>query len=283
MSTGAGFAPQAIRTGETPFAPHQEAAVVDLIPIRRTTQNAYVFMRQTTRTNNAAEIAESTQGSLQSLAESAFAWTEVTETIRKIGHFVPVTDEQLEDIEGMEDLLRQDMLDGVRERLSDQILDGNGTAPNIEGFLDAGRTGVNSHDGSGEAIAVAIAGGIEDCQVTGFAQPDAVIMHPTDWWSFKTAQAADGVLLNGPAAGNIPQVIWGRPVVVTTEIAQGSALTGAFARYSRLAVRRGVEVQISSEHASYFIQGVKAIKAEMRATLAVLREEAFGQITNVGS
>lgn len=282
MSTGAGFAPQAIRTGINVPAAFQMPTVIDLIPIVRTNQSAYVFMAQTTRTNNAAEVAESVQGTLASLSESAFAWTETSETIRKIGHFVPVTDEQLEDIEGIEDLLRNDMIVGVRQRLSSQILNGDGSAPNIEGFYDAGRTGVNQHDATGQNLAVAIDNGIEDVEVTGFANPDGVVVHPTDWHKWRRIQTADGIFINGSPSEVGPRTLWGLPVVATTETASGKALVGAFRDYSRLAVKRGVEVQISSEHASFFIQGVKAIKAEMRATLAVLREAAFTEVSNIG-
>lgn len=281
MSTGAGFAPQAIRTGLVVPAAYQQPTVIDLIPIVRTNQSAYVFMAQTTRTNNAAEVAESADGSLQSLAESAFAYTETSETIRKIGHFVPVTDEQLEDIEGIEDLLRNDMIVGVRQRLSSQILNGDGTAPNVEGFYDAGRTGVNQHDATGQNLAVAIDNAIEDVEVTGFASPDGCVVHPTDWHKWRRIQTADGIFINGSPSEVGPRTLWGLPVVTTTETASGKALVGAFRDFSRLAVKRGVEVSISSEHASYFIQGVKAIKAEMRATLAVLREAAFTEVSNI--
>jgi len=280
MSTGAGFAPESLRSGLNVPAAFQMPAVIDLIPVVRTNQQAYVFMRQTTRTNSAAEIAESTNGSLQSAAESAFAWTQITETLRKINHFVPVTDEQLKFVEGMEDLLRQDMRSGVRERLSSQILNGDGSAPNIEGFYDAGRDS-NQVDATAMNLATALAEAIEDCQVTGFANPDAHVVHPTDWWKWKRTTTNDGIFINGHPAEQGPQTSWGLPVVLTTESAAGSALTGAFQQYSRLAVFGDVEVQMSSEHASYFIQGVKAIKAEIYATLAVLRETAFTEVTNL--
>jgi HK97 family phage major capsid protein len=255
--------------------------VIDLIPIVPWNQNAYPFMRQTTRTNNAAEIAESTQGSLQSAAESAFAWTEISETLRKINHFVPVTDEQLRFIPGMEALLQNDMRTGVRQRLSSQILNGDGTAPNIEGFYDAGRTGVNQHDATGENLATAISQGIEDVRVTGFAEPDAAVVHGTDWGVWERTTTVDGVFINGHPSQVGPRMSWGLPVVLTTETAAAQALVGAFREFSVLPVLGDVTVQISSEHASYFIQGVKAVKAEIYATLAVKREEAFTEINNI--
>lgn len=281
ISTGAGFAPQAIRSGLVVPKAYQAPAVVDLVPTLNTTQSAFVYMSQTTRTNAAAEAAESADGSLVSLAESAFAWTQVSETIRKVGHFVPVTDEQLEDIPGMQDILANDMLEGVRQRVSSQIVNGNGSAPNLNGILASGRSGVTDVNCTGLFVADAVGKLIETVQTTGFTQPDAILMHPTDWWNYRKATTTDGMYIAGMPNDNMAPMLWGVPVLLTTEIAAGKAIAGDFGRYSRLAVKRGVEVSIASEHASYFIQGVKAVKAEMRAALAILRETAFAKTDDI--
>ena len=280
MSTGAGFAPQAIRSGLVTMFGYMAPTVIDLIPIVPTSQNAYVFMRQTTRTNSAAEAAESIEGTLASLAESAFVYTQVSETVRKLGHFVPVSDEQLEDIEGMEGILREDMIAGVRQRLSSQLMNGNGTAPNLTGFLDDGHTPTDV-DTTGDFVADAIDKLIENVQVLGFTEPDAVIMNPSDWHGYRRATTTEGIYIAGNPSDNTPPFLWGKPVVLTTEIAAGSAHCGNYRGFTRLAVKRGVEVSISSEHASYFIQGVKAIKAEMRAAFAVIRELAFAKTNDI--
>lgn len=280
MSTGAGFAPQAVRTGLVTLAGFWRPTVIDLIPVVPTSQNAYVFMRQTTRTNNAAEVAESVDGTLASLAESAFVYTEVSEPIRKIGHFIPVTDEQLEDIEGIDALLRNDMIEGVRQRLSSQLMNGNGTAPNIEGFLDAGRDPTDV-DTTGDFVADAVDKLIENVRVLGFTEPTAVIMNPTDWHGYRRATTVDGIYIAGHPSENIANTMWGLPVVLTTEVAAGSAHCGNYAEFTKLAVKRGVEVSISSEHASYFIQGLKAIKAEIRAGLVIIRETAFAKTNDI--
>jgi HK97 family phage major capsid protein len=281
MSTGAGFAPQAIRTGDIVPAAFQMPAVIDLIPVVPTDQSSYVFMRQTTRTNSAAEAAESVEGTLVSLAESAFVYTEVSETIRKIGHFVPVTDEQIEDKPGMVSILNDDMRLGVRQRLSSQCLNGDGTAPNVEGILDAGRTGVTDVVTTGQFVADAIDLLIENVATQGFTNADAIVMHNSDWHGYRRATTADGVYIAGAPSSNLAPMMWGLPVVLTTEIASGTAVAGNFSEFSRLPVKRGIQVEISSEHASYFIQSVQAVKATIRATLAIRREEAFAKTDDI--
>ena len=176
------------------------------------------------------------------------------------------------------------MRSGVRERLSSQILNGDGSAPNIEGFYDAGRTGVNQTNGTGLNFAAAMNQAIEDVEENGFTEPDAIVARPSDWRNWQRQTTADGVFLNGHPAEVGAQTSWGLPIVLTTETAAGSALVGNFSEFCRLAVNGGVIVQISTEHASFFLQSVKAMKAEIEgATLAVLREEAFAEVTNIGS
>ena len=280
MSTGAGFAPQNIRSGLVVPAAYQAPTVIDLLPTVETDQAAYVFMRQTTRTNSAAEVSESTNGSLQSLAESAFVWTEITEPIRRVGHFIPVTDQQLKFIQGMRDLLAVDMPSGVRERLSSQLLNGDGSSPNISGFLDSDRA-TQDIDCTGEFIADAVDKLIEKVATVGFAEADGIILNRGDWHGYRRATTADGIYIAGHPSDNIAAIMWGLPVALTTEIAAGNALVGAFQRYSALALGSGIEMAISTEHASYFIQGLQAVRAEVYAGLVVKRETAFAKTNDI--
>jgi len=282
MSTGAGFAPESVRTGDVvPIAAAgQPTTTLDLLPSRPVSPAAVVFMRQTTRTNAAAEIAESTNGSLQSAPEGVEAFTEITEPIRKINYFIPITDEQLEDEAQLAAIIDTDMILGVRQRLNLQVLVGNGTAPNIEGFFDAGRSNGTQAKGT-DNVPDAIYKAMTTSRFTARVEPDAVIIHPNDWQDIRLLTTTDGVYVFGPPSQAGVDTIWGKPVVVDSDITENTALVGAFQSHCYVAVRRGVAVQISSEHASYFIQGVKAVLAEMRAGLVVRREDAFTTVTGI--
>lgn len=280
MSTGAGFGPQSIRSGVVVGAAYQSPMMLDLVPTIQTDQAAYIFMRQTTRTPAAAETAESVQGTLATLAEAAFEWAEISETLRWIGHHVPVTDQQLKFVPGILDLLNNDMREGVRERISSQMLNGDGNAPNIEGFLDTGRD-TTDVDTAGEFVADAIDKLIEETRVTGRAEPDAIVMHPRDYHGYRRATTADGIYINGNPAQIGAPGMWTLPVVLTTEIAQGSALVGAFRQYARLVVSGGIDLAISSEDGNNFRQGVNTVRAQTFATLAVLRETAFSKTNDI--
>ena len=198
----------------------QEPEVIDVVPSGTTSQAVYKFMQMTTRTNAAAERAE---GAV--LAESAYEWEEQEQTVQSIGHILPVTEEQLEDVDGMQSLLDNTMQVDLRRRVSSQMLNGNGTAPNIRGL----RTAVTQTQAKGADSAVdAIFKGMTLVRTTAFDMPNATIIHPNDWQEIRLSKTTGGVYLFGnPDTAGLAS-LWGLLRVVTTEIAENTALTGDF-------------------------------------------------------
>src|SRR5207248_5858794 len=90
-----------------------------------------------TFTNNAAETAEA-----GTYPESALSTTEQTATVRKVAASLPVTDEQFEDEPRARDYVNNRLEYQLRARLDSQILNGNGTAPNLRGILNV--AGINT-------------------------------------------------------------------------------------------------------------------------------------------
>ena len=106
---------------------------MDCLTKFNTDQNAYVYLEETTFTNNAGEIAEA--GDISSANEGALAFTERTESIRKIATFLPVTDELLADVSGIQGYVNSRLTTMMRLRMDNQLLNGNGSAPNLTGVL----------------------------------------------------------------------------------------------------------------------------------------------------
>src|SRR5687768_11733468 len=86
--------PATRRPGIVPFAV-DETTVADLMLDGRTDNNTLTYMEETTFTNAAATVAEGA-----AKPESALAFTERTDNVRKIATWIPVTDELLSDVAG---------------------------------------------------------------------------------------------------------------------------------------------------------------------------------------
>lgn len=274
METGAGFAPQSIRTGRVVEYAHRRPVVADLIPQTPTEQAAVVYMEETTFTNNAATRAEGAQA-----GESALAYTERSETIREIAHFLPVTEIQLEDVPVARSLIDNRllvMLDLVEET---QLLTGDSIAPNMTGFLV--KSGVQSQAKGADPTPDAIYKAMTLVRGTGFAEPSAVVIHPNDWQDIRLLRTTDGIYIWGSPAEAGPERIWGLPAVITTAETENTALLGDFTLYSEIFRRRGANIKVSDSHSDFFIKGKLAIRADKRLTVCIYRPTAFSKVTGI--
>ena len=269
-------------------------AVIGLFDQIETDQNAFQYLEETTFTNNAAEAAE--EGAA---GEAALDFTEQTAAIRKIAVFLPVTEELLADVSGIQGYINSRLSTMMRLRLDGQLIAGDGTAPNLEGLLDAGKSGVNAIDYSsysGELNRVgALYQAITNIRTSAFVEPDAIVMHPNDWNQVVTAVAdtagtsSAGFTSKNPlfvAAGGYgagPQAsIWGLKVVPTSAISEGSVLVGRFGggEAAHIVMKQGIDIAVSDSHSDFFTKGKVAIRATMRVGFPVYRQGAFTKITN---
>lgn len=274
FETTAGWAPETTRTGRVVDYATRPIQVTDLIPQTTTSQAAVVYMEETTFTNSAAEAAEGA-----AYGESALALTEKSSTVRKIATFLPVTDEQLEDEQMARGYINNRLPFMLRQRLDGQILTGNGTAPNLRGVLNV--AGIQTQAKGTDPVPDAVYKAIVLVRVTGRAMPGAVVFNPTDWQDVRLLRTADGIYIWGNPSDAGPERIWGLQVVQSDALTLNTALVGDFANYSELAVRRGIDVQVSNSHSTYFVEGKQAVRADLRAAFTIYRPTAFCTVTGV--
>jgi HK97 family phage major capsid protein len=252
--------------------------VADLLASGTTDSNSIVYMKESTFTNAAATVAEA-----GTKPESTLIFDQATDPVQKIAHWLPVTEEMLEDVPAIRAYIDARLRLGVELVEEDQLLNGNGTSPNIRGLMN--RTGLATTVVSGgspgssnaDAIFTQMFSGIAH---TAFVQPDGIIMNPTNWASIALSKNADDQYYAG-GPFNTPPVprLWGLPVVLTPSIAAGTALVGAFRTAAQVFRKGGIRVEATNSHASYFITNMVAIRAEERLALAVYRPAAFGKVT----
>ncbi|HEU01002.1 MAG TPA: phage major capsid protein [Aurantimonas coralicida] len=273
FETSAGWAPESTRTGLLIEGRTRPIQVTDLIPAGQTGMAAIVYMEETTRTHIAAERAEGA-----AYAEDTLALTEQSSTVRSIGTSIPVTDEQLEDVEMVQAYLDQRLRFSCRQRLDSQLLTGDGNAPNLRGILNTGsiQTQAKGSDPTPDAIYKAMT----LVRVTGRAMPNAVIFHPNDWQAIRLLRTADGVYIWGSPSDSGPERIWGLPIVQTDAETENTALVGDYANFCMLFERRGVEVKIGLD-ASDFTTGKQHMRASLRAAFVVFRPTAFCTVTGI--
>lgn len=273
FTTTAGFPPETTRTGRIVEAALRPIGILDIIPSTPTNQAAVVYMVETVTTAAAAERNEAA-----AYAEADISYAETSSTVRSIGVSLPITDEQLEDVPGVQGLLDGRLIFLLRQRLDGQILTGTGAAPLLRGVLNV--VGVQTQAKGADPTFDAIHKAITLVQVTGRAVPSAVVLHPNDWQDIRLTRTADGIYILGNPADVGAQRIWGLPVVVTDAETENTGLVGDFANHSELRPRSGAQVQVGYD-ADDFTHGLQTIRAGLRAAFVVYRPTAFCMVTGI--
>jgi hypothetical protein len=247
--------------------------VLDVFPADRTDLFEIPSMEETTRTQAAAELAEA-----GTYAEDAFAFTRRTSPVRKIGSEIPVTDEQLDDVPTMAALLNNRLTFGVRARLDQQVMVGDGTGSNLTGLLNA--TNIQTQAKASDPTANALFKAITLVRISGRAIPDTVFMHGTDYQNLRLAQNANGDYQFGAPYAVGEAMAWGLPIVQTEALTQGTAIVAAVRQYTQIWYRKDLEVQVGYIN-DQFIKGQKTLRADIRAALWIGRGQAICKITGL--
>ena len=290
-----GYPPESLRTpGILETALRDPDSVIGLFDQIETQQNAYVYLEETTFTNNAGSVAEAAD--ISSSNEGALAFTERTESIRKMATFLPVTDELLADVAGVQGYVNSRLSTMMKLNMDNQLINGNGSAPNLTGILN--KSGINTFDYSSYSGELARLGqiyeAITEIRKDSFTEADAVVMHPSDWYQIVTSVTDITTTSSGAAAKNPLFVvaggfgadaaprIWGLKVVPSTVIAEGTALVGKFGggEAAHVVMRQGVDLAVSDSHSDFFAKNQLAIRLTMRLGFPIYRATSFCSITN---
>lgn len=274
MTTGAnGYTPEVLRDGNVVSYPSRPPQLIDYLRIDPTTQNAIKYMAQTVRTNNAAAANEGS-----ALGEAVITYAEQTDIISRIGVFIPVTEEQLEDVDGLETLVNMDLGLMVRQELDRQITVGNGSDPILLGIYNGGsvQTQAKGSDPTLDTILKAM----EKVTTTARANPGVVVMHGTDHTNLALTRTADGLYILGNPNDSAFNRVWGLPIVRSEALTAGTALVlDPF--YFRVKLRKGVTLAVSNSHGSNFTSNILVLRAHVRAGIERLREAAACTVTGL--
>ena len=253
--------------------------VADLFAQGTTDSNAVSYMQETTFTNNAAAVLE---GGVK--PESALVFTATTDAVRKIAHWLPVTEEMLEDVPQIRSYIDARLILGVQLAEENQLLNGDGVAPNLLGLSKRAGLAADVVRAATENNADAIFRQIMAIYGSSFLMPTGIAMNPADWAVTALMKTTTGeYLTGGPFAGALQvPTLWGLAVAVTPVQPATVALVGAYQQGAQIFRKGGIRVEASNSHQDFFIKNLVAIRAEERLALAVYRPGAFGEVTSLG-
>jgi len=264
--------------------------VRDVLVNAQTSSDAIVVMQESSFTNNAAEVAEATSAITGAKPESDIAFTEATFNVRTMAHWMAITRQMLEDLPSMQTYVDERLRYGLARRENNQLLNGNGSAPNLRGLLQT--SGIQALDNTYFAANAVEAAGTDAENVnrilraktkvatTGAATATFIVANPADVEKWISYADTDGRFIYGNPFGGNPTSMHGLPIVQTEDIAAGTVLVGD-GLMAGVFDRMDARVYTTDSHSDYFIRNLFVILAEQRIALAVFRPAAFASVSLV--
>lgn len=176
------------------------------------------YLRQTERTNNAAPVAGGA-----TKPTSIYGITPVDASLQVIAHMTEeIGKYDLRDVPGLEQFLSTELLYGLRSSLEHQIVNGNGTAPQLQGLVNT--SGIQSQ-AAGADIALTVRSSITKLEQLGHV-PSVVVLSPADWEKVETSTASGSgeFVFNSSPVDRAARTLWGVPVVCSTSLPANKAL-----------------------------------------------------------
>lgn len=231
-----------------------------------TSSNAIEYTREASFTNDAAETAEGA-----TKPESDFTFSLVNMPVSTVAHWIKISRQLAMDAPALAAYIESRMRYGVQRRVETQLVSGNGTAPNISGFLDTGN--FTAHGYAAAALGatlpklVLIRKIIGDLEVAGY-MPSAIVMNPADWAQVEVdllTATSNAVRVTYSAMGQ--PMLWGVPVVKSVGQTADIVSVGDFNSHGTIYNREGVVVAMSESDSDNFTRNLITLRAERRLAL----------------
>ena len=173
----------------------------------------------------------------------------------------------MQDVDELKGLIDEQLTYDVKRRLEEQLVNGNGTSPNLRGIINT--TGVQTQAKAGDSHPLALTKAIALVLNAGY-RPNAVAIHPDDW-----VESVTPFITAGGSLGETVTV----PVIPTASVPSGTALVGDFAQAG--VWTRGLDVYVSRSHQDFLTRNLAAILCEGRFGIGVFAGPAFAKVTGI--
>ncbi len=269
LSTQAGSAaklvtqPQRLAMFEAPDEPH----IRDLFAQGTTTSQQLTFPVRVTYTNNAGMVAE-----LAQKPESDMTFDDKTFPVRKIAHFVRLSDELLADAPAIQSYVDAQLIEGLKDKEDVQLIKGDGTGQNLTGVYTA--AAVFNRIVANDTLLDKIRRATTQLRLAHYAAT-GLILSPIDWEAIELLKGTDSRYLWVTVPDGGQQRIWRVPVRDTTAMASGEWLLGNFTRGAQIFDRLDATVEMTNTNANDFELNRVTIRAEERLALVIYDTTAF--------
>lgn len=200
-------------------------------------------------------------------SQVSWTYTEESADVRKITAFVKVSKESLDDLDFLRSEINTDLREEIELKLDEQIANGNGVAPNLQGILPL----VPTFNVTGTSFAGAVSNANRlDVLRTALAlvkkqrfNPNYIVISPMDAALMDLEKGTDGHYILPPFVTADGTRIKSVAVIENEAIVEGDFLVGDFTK-SNLRIKEEININLGYENDD-FTKNLVTILGEMRA------------------
>jgi HK97 family phage major capsid protein len=260
------------------FDPSRSVHIRTLLPIGNTDAQTIRFPKESAYDDGAAATA---QGS--TLGASDFDITATSVNVEKIGTFMRITEEMLNDTPGLSSYLSARVPGKVLSVEDTEILNGDGSSPNLDGLFTDGAAFITSGGAFDDAVESAnefdvLIASLNQLALANY-QADTILLNPTDFHKIVLLKSTANEYLKNQIIQGIQPAINGVPITLNTAVTAGKFLVGNLAQASQLWVRDGLGIEFSREDSTNFRDGFVTVRAQERVALTNYSPNAIVQGT----
>jgi HK97 family phage major capsid protein len=267
-----GLMPRPFHDAEIVSLLRERRVVRDLLTSIKVSTSSVDYATQTTRTNNAAPVAEAA-----AKPYSDYAWGSATAVVRVLAHLAKITRQAMDDVPRLMGEIDSEMRYGLGFVEERQILFGNGTGQNLNGIMPQATafalpSGFVRRNGTTKLDVLRIAM-LQNS--VALLPADGIVLNDVDWADIELTKTSDGAYLFANPQGTVSPRLWSLPIVTTPAMTADNFLVGNFTMGATIYDRMAVEVLISTENVDDFEKNMATMRCEERIALAVKRALAF--------
>lgn len=246
MTTGADYTGEVIAATRVPgfkYDPSNAVHVRQIVPVGTTNSDLIRYVKESAYTQGAAAKAEGA-----ALGQTDFNLTAETAPIETIGTYLRLSRQMMEDTEQLSSYISARVPNKLMAVEDDQLLGGNGTAPNLKGLRNSATIWSTGASGFGAAdfanpqqfdVLITALNQVAKANYTS----DGILLHPTDFHKILALKDSDNRYLKDQVYQGLQPTFMGVPVRISTAMAEGEFIVGNFSQAAQIWQRENISVE----------------------------------------
>jgi HK97 family phage major capsid protein len=248
--------------------PRRTLTVRSLLTVIQTASGSVDYARQTTRTNNAAVVAEAALK-----PTSTYVWEQVNAAVRTVAHLAKLTRQAIDDAVQLRGEVDSEMRYGLALAEEGELLSGDGTGQHLTGLIPNATAYAPVLSLADLTMIDVLRLALLQAELALYPS-DGIVLNPADWAGIELTKDANGSYIFANPMQLAGPRLWGKPVVSTPAQTIRKFLAGGL-KLQTLYDRMAPEVVIASENSDDFEHNLYTMRCEERLALAIKKPGAL--------